>query len=284
MTTTQANQEQMQYWNEQAGPRWVRMQERLDAQIESLGLAALQRADIKPGEHVLDVGCGCGQTALELAERVGPHGAVVGIDLSQPMLARARERQRARHLENLTFLHADAQTHAFEPERFNLIYSRFGVMFFDDPPAAFRNLRTALRPDGRLYFLCWQALDRNDWVRIPLKAVAQHRALPPPPAVGTPGPFALADPDRVRRILEAGGFTNVRLDPYETELSLGGARNVDDAVAFLLEIGPISALLRDADAAVRARVAQEIRTAPLPYTNPDGVRLQGTAWIVSARP
>jgi SAM-dependent methyltransferase len=284
MAEAQANHEQIQYWNVQSGPRWVRMQERLDAQLDPLGLAVMHRAEVKPGEQVLDVGCGCGQTALELAERVGPQGSVLGVDISQPMLARARERQRVGKIENLEFLWADAQTHPFERERFDLVYSRFGVMFFDDPPAAFGNLRSALRSNGRLCFTCWQALERNDWIRVPLRAAAQHLELPTPSSPGAPGPFALADPSRVRRILEAGGFTDVRCEAHTTELSLGGATNVHEAVEFLLEIGPIAALLRDADAPLRARVAQAIREALTPHVRQDGVSLQGEAWIVWARP
>jgi ubiquinone/menaquinone biosynthesis C-methylase UbiE len=284
MAEAQANQEQIRYWNEESGPRWVKQQQKLDAQIDQLGLAAMQRADVKLGEHVLDVGCGCGQTSLELAERVGPNGSVVGIDISQPMLARARERQHELGIKNLEFLRADAQTYSFERERFDLIFSRFGIMFFDDPPAAFANLRAALRPDGRLCFICWQALEKNDWVRVPLMATAQHVQLPAPPAPGAPGPFAFADPDRVRHILGAGGFAEVSFETLEAQLSLGGATSVDEAVEFMLEIGVIAMLLRDADTQVRARAAQAIREALTPYASRGGVRLGGTAWIVFARP
>lgn len=284
MAEAQANHEQIRYWNEESGPRWVQQQKRLDVQLDLLGLAAMHRAEVKPGERVLDVGCGCGQTALELAERVGPRGSVLGIDISQPMLARAQARQNELKVENLEFLRADAQTYPFERECFDLIFSRFGVMFFDNPQAAFGNLRTALRPDGRLCFICWQALERNDWVRVPLRAASQYVELPAPPAPGAPGPFALADPDRVRRILEAGGFKDASFDAYEAKLSLGGAANVEEAVEFILEIGPIATLLREADAQVRARVVQAIREALTPYTSRDGVSLSGAAWIVLARP
>ncbi len=283
MADTQTNQDQIRYWNEESGLKWVRNQQRLDAQIEPLGLAALQRANIQPGEHVLDVGCGCGQTSLALASRVGPNGAVVGLDISQPMLARARERQLELNLTNLEFICADAQTHAFARDRFDVIFSRFGVMFFEDPTAAFRNLRSALRATGRLCFVCWQELAKNDWARIPLKAALQHVPPPPPPVPHAPGPFAFADPDRLRHILTTAGFADVVLETHQTDISLGGATTVEEAADFSLEIGPVGMLLRAADADTRTRVASSIREVLQPYAGPSGVRLTGTTWIVSAR-
>ncbi len=279
-----ANQEQLRYWNEQGGPRWVQRQQQLDAQIHQLGLVAMQRANMQPGERVLDVGCGCGQTSLELAEGVGPSGSVLGVDLSQPMLARARERRDERKLTNLEFLHADAQTHRFERGYFDLVYSRFGVMFFEDPVAAFTNLHSALRPDGRLCFVCWQALEKNEWARVPLMAATRHVPPPAPASPDAPGPFALANPDRVRRLLETAGFTNINIDPHEPTLTMGGAATVDEAVDFLMEIGPITRLLADSGADVRGRVAEELRAALIPYATNRGVNMSGAAWIVYAQP
>jgi SAM-dependent methyltransferase len=284
MAESQANHEQIRYWNEQGGPRWVQRQQQLDTQINPLGLAAMQRAGVKAGEHVLDVGCGCGQTSLELAERVGPTGSVLGIDISQPMLARAQERQHELGLTNLEFVHADAQTYQCERERFDLIFSRFGVMFFADPVAAFANLSKMLRPAGRLCFVCWQTIEKNDWARVPLLAATQHIQPPTPPPPGAPGPFAFADPNRVRHILQAGGFKDVSCESYEAELNMGGATTVDEAVEFSLEIGMVARLLGDADVVVRTRVAQAVREALAPYVSQHGVRLHGAAWIVLARP
>ncbi|MGE0681683.1 MAG: class I SAM-dependent methyltransferase [Candidatus Binatia bacterium] len=281
---TGTNQEQISYWNEQGGPRWVLRQRQLDAQIQQLGLAAMQKAEVKPAEQVLDVGCGCGQTSLELAQRVSPHGSVLGIDISHPMLARARDRQHELGVTNLEFLNTDAQTHRFAPESFDLIFSRFGVMFFANPLAAFTNLHTALRPKGRLCFVCWQALDKNAWASVPLKAAMPY--LPPlePSTPGTPGPFAFADPDRVCRILEEAGFIEVRCESHEAELSTGGAATVEEAVEFSLEIGVVARLLREAEATVRARVVEAVRAALTPYAKQQGVHLKGAAWIVSAKP
>jgi SAM-dependent methyltransferase len=284
MVDTAANQEQLRYWNEQGGPRWVRRQQQLDAQINQLGLVAMQRASIQPGECVLDVGCGCGQTSLELAESVGPSGSVLGVDLSQPMLARARERRDELKLTNLEFLHADAQTHRFEREYFDLVYSRFGVMFFENPVAAFTNLCSALRPNGRLCFVCWQALEKNEWARVPLMAATKHVPPPAPVSPDAPGPFAFANPERVRHILTTAGFTGINIASHEAALTMGGAATVDEAVDFLMEIGPIARLLGDASADARARVVEELHTALASYAANGGVSMSGAAWIVYTRP
>ena len=283
MTTGEANQEQRAYWNDQAEPRWVKLQHRLDAQIQPLGLATMHRAEITPGESVLDVGCGCGQTAVELAGRVGPQGSVTGIDLSVPMLERARERQQTLYLSNLTFLHGDAQTYEFERGRHDLVFSRFGVMFFADPAAAFSNIRTVLRAQGRLCFVCWQGVDKNEWAMIPLGVAAQHVPLPPQATPGTPGPFAFADHERVKQLLKTAGFTEVHIESYETQLSMGGASSTEEAVAFAMEIGPVATLLRNADPSIRNQVRDALTTALTPYAKHGSVKLGGAVWIVRAR-
>jgi SAM-dependent methyltransferase len=282
MQTAGPNAQQIEYWNQQAGPRWVSHQEFLDAQIAPLGRLAMERGLLAPGERVIDVGCGCGDSTLEIARRVGAAGAVVGIDLSAVMLERARERSRAANAGNASFLQADAQTHAFEPATFDLLYSRFGVMFFADPVAAFVNLRRALRASGRLAFVCWQPLARNPWMLVPLAAAAKHVELPKPPPPGAPGPFAFGDPDHVRSILGQAGYADVSIEPVESELSIGGA-DLDSTVEFLLGIGPAAAALRDASREQRALVGGAIREAIAPFSTPEGVRMRGSTWIVRAR-
>jgi SAM-dependent methyltransferase len=284
MTNTSPNEEQVRYWNEQSGPKWVRLQERLDAQLDDLGVEVMTRAGVQSNERAVDVGCGCGHTSLQLTERVGPGGSVIGVDISAPMLERARARGRERGANNLEFLLADAQTHAFDPQSVDLIYSRFGIMFFEDPAAAFQNLHRALRPGGRLAFICWQGLEHNDWVRVPLGAALNH--LPPPeiPPPGAPGPFAFADPDRVRRLLTAAGFSEVQIAAHTAAMTLGGTADLDEAVAFLLDVGPVSRLLQDASPDLRARVRDAVRAALAPYAEAGGVRLAGATWIVTGRP
>ena len=277
------NAEQITYWNEQAPRNWITREAMLDEQIAPLGLAAMERAKVAAGERVLDVGCGCGHTTLELASRVGPRGSVTGIDISTPMLERARERARERGLAGIRFLNADAQSTRLEAASFNLVFSRFGVMFFADPTAAFATLRASLAPGGRVSFVCWQEVARNAWMSVPMRAAAQQVALPAPPAPGTPGPTSFADPGRVRGILEGAGFTSVAIEPLEGTLVVGGAgASIEQAVEFTLQMGPTARALRETPSDAVARVAVAVREALAPHMTPKGVMLGYAAWIVSA--
>ncbi|MBI3770390.1 MAG: class I SAM-dependent methyltransferase [Deltaproteobacteria bacterium] len=278
------NAEQIQYWNEQRGRSWVAQQDLIDAQLAPLGRRAMDHAAIALGERMLDVGCGCGQTTLELAQRVGPSGTALGADISSVMLTRARELARAAGVGNVRFEEADAQTHAFPPSAFDVLFSRFGVMFFADPRAAFTNLRAALRPGGRLAFVCWRTLPENPWMAVPLMAAFQHIPPPPIPGPNDPGPFAFADPERVRGVLTHAGFTAVACDTSDEEIVLGGGAGVDKAVEFILQLGPTAAALREAGPAKTAEVAAAVGEALRPYYVPGaGVRMAAATWIVSAR-
>jgi SAM-dependent methyltransferase len=277
------NAQQIEYWNEVSGARWVAMSDVLDAQLSPLGEAALASAGVSSGESVLDIGCGCGQTSLQLAERVGSDGSVVGLDLSAVMLERARERATSAGLDNLELRNADAQTEPFSGD-FDLLFSRFGVMFFASPEAAFSNLLSALRPGGRLTCLTWQALNANPWMQLPLAAAAKHLPLQgPPPDPTAPGPFAFAESARVAGILTRAGFEDVAHESLERELLVGGGRPLDETVTFLAQLGPSGAALREADDALRGRVLGEIRTALEPYQDGGGIRMPAAAWILSAR-
>jgi SAM-dependent methyltransferase len=279
-----ANADQIRYWNETAGPRWTALHEVLDRQLRPLGRRAMDRAHLASGERVLDVGCGCGDTTLELGGRVGAAGTVVGVDVSAPMLARARAQADAAGATNVRFEEGDAETHRFPSGAFDLVFSRFGVMFFADPAAAFVNLRAALRRGGRLAFVCWQALAENPWLDVALRAAARHLTLPPRPAPDAPGPFSFADPDRVRDVLTRAGFAEIAVDDVRETLAVGGGMTVDGAVALLLEgVGPTSAALRDAGPAVRPLVTAAVREALAPFDGPDGVRMASASWIVTGR-
>jgi SAM-dependent methyltransferase len=281
---TNANSEQRSYWNQQVGPVWVAYQERLDRQIGPHGERALAALAAKPGERILDLGCGCGDSSLSLAERVAPGGQVLGLDLSEPMLVRARERAAAAGLANVSFRAADAQTAKLEPASFDAAFSRFGVMFFADPVAAFGNVWGALRPGGRLAFVCWRPVAENDWVLVPMAAAAPYLPLPPPAAPDAPGPFSFGAAERVRRILEAARFEAIRIEPAELPMAPGGG-DLDEAADTFLEVGPVASALRamKADDSLREKVRLAVRAAFEPHLRAGRVELGSAIWLVQAR-
>jgi SAM-dependent methyltransferase len=278
---TQANQEQATLWNERSGPVWVAAQAELDAQLEPFGRAVADRLALTSGEGVLDVGCGSGATSLMLAERAKP-GHVLGVDISVPLVTRARE--RARNVGNVRFEVADAQTFSFEKGAFHCAFSRFGVMFFADPIAAFANLRGALRPGGRLGFVCWRPMRENPAFYLPLDAGLPF--LPSPPAMpepGAPGPFGFEDGERVRGILEAAGWTEVDVTPHDSEIVFGGGPNIEAAVDLALKLGPLSRALSELSPADLPRVRAAVRDAFAPHHGAAGVTLPSATWIVTAK-
>lgn len=272
------NEEQRAFWNEAGAERWVEGHEELDERLHPFGVAAIDAARVQPGETVLDIGCGCGDTSLEMAKRAGADGSVLGLDLSRVMLERARE--RAQDLENVRFEEGDAQVYPFEARSVDVIFSRFGVMFFEDPTAAFTNLRRALRPEGRLAFVCWQGLEKNPWMAIPLSVTARHVDPGPSPEPGAPGPMSFADADRVRGILEGAGFEGIDVTAFTPAMQI--AADVDAAVTFLMRYGPSGRLLRDASSEVVDAVTADMREALLPFFGDEGLGLGSSAWIVTA--
>ena len=268
------NSEQIEYWNGKAGDTWARGQVRLDAMLTEMSSVAIHRADAKPGERVIDVGCGCGATSLALAEA---GASVWGIDISEPMLARARE--RAAGLETVAFAKTDAATQSLTPDH-QLIFSRFGVMFFGDPVAAFANLRTGLSEDGRLVFVCWQAPRANPWVSIAGRVIQPYLAATEAPDPRAPGPFAFADEDYVRGILEGAGYANIVLDGINIDLHIGD--DLDSAMQSQGEVGPVARALAELSGDTREQALAEVRKAFAPLLTDAGLNLGAAVWLVSA--
>jgi SAM-dependent methyltransferase len=276
-TATPSNADQIDYWNAQAGDTWARFQDRLNRQLEPLGQAAIAALEPKPGERILDIGCGCGHSSLELAALVGTAGSVVGLDVSRPMLEVARSRPVPPGSGALEFLEADAQT--ADLGGFDAIYSRFGVMFFNDPPAAFANMRKALKPGGRMAFVCWRTYAENPWMRSPMEA-AEHYLPPQPPRDPlAPGPFAFADPERVRGILGQAGFVDAAPEPFDARI---GGNDLDESVELAFKIGPLGSVLRE-NPQFTDQVRDAVRGAMEGYITPAGLRMPSAVWIVSAR-
>lgn len=281
-STSSANSEQATYWNDVGGPKWVRYADMLDQQLSEVGSAAIDAARPGAGEAVLDVGCGCGHTTLALGRLVGPLGKSVGIDVSSPMLELARERAANASMPQVTFEQADAQTHPFS-RRFDVVYSRFGVMFFDDPTRAFINLRTSMRSGARLSFVCWQSLPYNTWMAVPMMAALKHVNIEMPSNTEAPGPFAFADKRRIQSILGDAGFSEVDVAGHEVSLVVGGGANAERATDFLLDMGPLARVLPTLAPALRATVAGAVIEALSEYEESDGIHMPGAVWIVTAK-
>ena len=280
---TIANTAQAEAWNSgEDVAHWVRNQARYDRMNEPFAALILDAAALGAGGHVIDVGCGCGSTTLAAARLIAP-GQAVGIDLSGPMLARARAGGEAAGLGNVAFQQGDAQVHPLGPARFETVISRFGIMFFADPVAAFANIRSATRPAGRLVFVCWQPLAANQWLLVPGAALAE--CVPPPVGFGSddgPGMFAFADPDRVRAVLAAAGWRDIKITSEHRSILVGGGGGVDDAVAFLRTGSMGRMMLAGADADTADRALAAMRTALVPHTDNDGVHLGAAVWLVQA--
>lgn len=254
----------------------IEVQEPLDRQLAPLGRRAIQALAPVPGERVLDIGCGAGHTLIDLARAVGPGGQVLGVDISDPMLGEAR--RRTADLPNVACLRADAQGHPFEPAAFDAAFSRFGVMFFADPAAAFANIRRALKPGDRLAFVCWRAFEDNELDHLPLRAAAPHL---PPGAAEAPAPdaFSFADPDTVRRVLAEAGFGRIAVEPHDQPVASG---SLDAMLAVCLRVGPLGRFLRE-NPQYRDAATPAVRTALAARPGPEGPALDAATWIVTAR-
>jgi len=276
----QFNEAQRERWNGEDGEFWVRQQDRLDRTLAPVTGPLLAFAAPRTGSTVIDVGCGCGATTIELARSVGPSGRVIGLDISEPMLSLAAA--RLRDFANTTCTLGDAADLPLAALNADLIVSRFGVMFFGDPVAAFSNLRTGLAPGGRLRFACWRPIAENPWLQIPLHAVYEHAPRLPKPEPEEPGPFAFADTDRVTRILTSAGFTAPTFTPLDIQLDIAAGGTLDDAVMQSSEMGPAKRALADQSEDVRIAARESIRKALAPYASSSGVTLPAAVWLVAA--
>lgn len=273
------NAKQSEEWNNVTGRRWLERHQAIDRQIAGFGRRAMDRSDIRPGQRILDIGCGCGETTLELARRVGDSGSVMGVDISLMLIEAARQLAKESDLASVRFEATDAQTFPFPAQDFDLVFSRFGIMFFDDPEAAFGNLRRVLGPGGRLSFVCWPAPRDNLFFTIPVEAASRHIALPQPGDPDAPGPFAFADPDRVSRILSRSGFGEIAMDRLTEKV---GGGTLDETAGMMLRLGPLDSVLDDIDTNTRGAILADVRSALAGFESQGRVWVEAVSWLVTA--
>jgi SAM-dependent methyltransferase len=271
---------QRDYWSGKAGEEWAAYAQRIDVMLAPIADAALVAADLQPGQRVLDIGCGSGATSLEIARRVGGAGAVVGVDLSPQLLQVARDRAREAGIA-ADFIEADAATATFA-EPFDRAFSRFGVMFFEAPAAAFTHIRGAMTPGGKLAFVCWAPMPENLFAAVPIAAIEPMLKTPlPTPDPDAPGPYAFADPGKVKRILNEAAWRDIEVSRWDGEINVGGGGALEDIAAFLLRIGPCSRAIAD-QGLDAAEAKRRLMDALTPHYRDGAVMFPAACWIVTA--
>lgn len=286
------NADQITHWNGEVGRKWAQHQDSTDFMLAGLTEKLLRRADVCSGEQIIDLGCGCGTTTFLLARKTGPKGKVTGIDISEPMLARARAYapgETGALSATVDFVLADATTYAFPQDSADLIFSRFGVMFFNEPERAFCNLARAIKTgSGRMVFMCWRTMQENPWVTLPVSVALRHMPAPPISNPEAPGPFAFGNAERIKLILRQSGFTLVSMEQAEDDMPIGGPYTgkgcVAEAVDFASRIGPLAQFLREAPSdSIRDKIRSDMYEELKAYDSPKGPRLKGRVWIVTAK-
>lgn len=266
-------------WNGAIGEPWVTTAGRYDGMLTELGQLALNAAALQPGEKVLDIGCGSGQLSRQAATQVGPDGKVTGVDIAERLVDLAQQRAGGPHE---SYQVGDAQVLALPEAAFDVVISRFGVMFFEDPVAAFTNLRRATAPGGRLSVVVWQSPLLNPWVMTTLTAFAPHLGAPTLPPPGAPGPFAFGDEARVRSVLDDAGWQDVTVTPVETSVLVGGPGTLDDAIAFSTGDGFAKGMLAGGTPEGQAAAVQALREAAAPSMTDEGLRLGAAVFVLQA--
>ena len=274
------NQEQKEFWNEKKGKIWVSLESNIDKMLGPLGHHAIKILNPKSGEKILDIGCGTGSTSQSLSKLVGENGLITGIDISEPILSFAKNRLENRNIKNIDFIQEDAQTFNLSNFNYDAIFSRFGIMFFEDPFFAFKNIKKSLNSRGRITFICWSNREENDWITLSSKVASQFLELPPKNNPREPGPFAFEEYSYIKEILTKSGWKNINIKNHKENIIVG--KTLDHAAAFLSKMGPMSVPFENSNEKTKAKVIEALKECYSKYLIPKGVEFHFSTWIVSA--
>ena len=280
---SEVNKNQKDFWSGKGGDIWVERQNAMDTMLSPLGEAALNKLNFNEEENVLDIGCGCGHTTLNIAKRIGPSGNVTGLDISEPMLKRAKESASEMSITNTSFKCVDVQTEDLGDQIYSAAFSRFGVMFFEDSISAFKNINKSLILGGYLSFVCWQSPAVNPWQSVFIQEVKKFLDLPSPPP-RSPGPFAFMESEYVSSILEESKFQDITIEGHEAEVNMFSGRSLSDSVKDYISINPVvTQMLKESSENQIAEIINSGIKAFSPYYSEKGLIFPSATWLVTAR-
>ncbi len=274
------NIKQKEFWSGKGGDYWVVKQSEMDIMLNPLGKKALDKLDLKNNSKVLDIGCGCGATTLQIANKL-PDGSVIGLDISVPMLDRAKSEAGNQAITNVDFRVVDVQVEQLALEEYDFVYSRFGVMFFEDPYEAFKNIFSSIKDEGEISFVCWQDPSLNPWQSLSLQVIKEYLDMPSPPP-RSPGPFAFAEKDYVQNILESSGFSDINFDDNKEEITMFSGKSLHQASEDYLAINPVvTEMLKGSDESLRTEIVESLKEVFSQFHEDDGLLFPSATWIVT---
>ena len=276
------NSKQKEFWSGKGGEYWVVKQNQMDIMLNPLGEKALAKLNLKADSNVLDVGCGCGATTLEIAKKVS-NGIVTGLDISIPMLDQAKSQSSIQGISNVDFRVFDVQVDQLDNEEYDNVYSRFGVMFFENPYEAFKNIYASLKNEGKLSFVCWQNPALNPWQSLSLKVIKEYLDMPSPPP-RSPGPFAFQEKDYVQDILEQSGLSKINFDDNLEEITMFSGKNFQDSSEDYLAINAVvTEMLKDSPDNLKIEIVESLKEAFAEFYTGDGLLFPSATWVVTAK-
>ena len=275
------NVKQKEFWSGAGGDVWVDKQREMDIMLNPLGKNAINKIDFSDKLTILDIGCGCGDTSLDIAKKV-PEGKVLGLDISEPMLDRARNSANELSLKNIDFEVKDVQTDSMPSEYFDVAFSRFGVMFFEDPYAAFKNIYTSIKQGGQLAFVCWQNPSLNPWQSLSIGVIKDFLDLPSPPPK-SPGPFAFEDKSYLLDILQTSNFRNIEIIDNQEDITMFSGKTLKEACEDYLTINPVvTEMLKNSNETLKEEILNALMDKFSAFDKGDGLLFPSATWVVSA--